>query len=165
MVKPEEVKGDDEKQGVPEKSESGHRVFAPRGEATTGHIEPPGEVESERPEKDSKQADENENATPNPESEGEAYTGDQLQPGYPKGDDIYRYLGKKLIIVNRSGEKFRVDDLIQAGNDEDAAEDDPGPKGEAGMGQQGDYTGPALRRCHGHLVPWIVRLLPNRGPG
>jgi hypothetical protein len=42
LVKPEEVKGDEEKQGIPDKGKRGHGVFAPRGEAATGHIEPSG---------------------------------------------------------------------------------------------------------------------------
>jgi len=156
MVKPEEVKGDDEKQGIPEKGKPGDGVFAGRRETATGHIEPPGQIEAQRPDKYKKQADEKENTAPNPDADEEEYTADQLQPGYPEGDHIDRYLGQKLIIVNRSGEKFRVDDLIQAGNDEDAAEDDPGRQGEFGMGQESDYTGLAVCRRHGHVIPRLV---------
>jgi len=155
-MKPEEVKGDDEKQGVAEKSEDGHGVFAARREAAAGHIEPPGKVESQRPEKDYQQADEKENAAPNPESEKETHTGDQLQPGYPEGGHIDRDVREKLIIVNRSGEKLRVKNLIQAGKDEDAAEDDPGRQSESRMDQQAECTGRVVRLCHGHVIPQLV---------
>jgi len=67
LVKPEEVEGDDEKQGVPEKSKRGHRVLAGRGEAAAGHIETPRQVEAQRPEKYEKQGGEKENAARNPE--------------------------------------------------------------------------------------------------
>jgi hypothetical protein len=156
MVKPEEVEGDHEEQGVPEKSKGGRGVFAARGEAAAGHIETPGHVESQRPEENQKQAGEKENTSLNPEPEEKQHAAHELQPGDPEGDDVDGYLGEKPVIVYRSGEKFRVNDLVQAGNDEDGTENDPGRQGNSGMSQQGDYARSAVCRRHGHVIPRLV---------